>query len=103
MHAKCVIICSTSGHTAKAISLYRPSVPIIALVAEETGCHQCNLYFDVSPVKVEKKNTPDQVIALGKQVAREEKLTKKGDVVVIVSGTNFSHGHTDSILLYTVE
>ena len=103
MHAKCVIICSTSGHTAKAISLYRPSVPIIALVAEVEGCHQCNLYFDTLPIKVEKKNTPDQVIALGKKVARELKLTKKGDVVVIVSGTNFSHGHTDSILLYTVE
>ena len=103
LKAKCIVVCSTSGNTAKIISKYHPSVPVIALVAEEHGCRQCSLYYDIYPLKVEKKQSPDEVMALGKAKANELKLTKKGDVVVMVSGTNFSYGHTDSILLYEVE
>ena len=103
MKAKCIIVCSTSGHTAKIISRYHPSVPVIALVAEEHGCRQCSLYYDIYPIKVEKKQTPDEVNKLGKAKAEELKLTKPGDIVVLVSGTNFSHGHTDSILLYQID
>ena len=103
LNAKCIVVCSTSGNTAKIISKYRPSVPVIALVAEERGCRQCSLYYDIYPIKVEKKQSPAEVSELGKQKACELKLTKPGDVVVMVSGTNFSYGHTDSILLYEVE
>ena len=101
--AKAIVCLSTSGHTAKLISLYKPSVPIIAFVAEEKGCRQLCLYYDVYPTKVEKKNTPDQVIAMGKERVKELKLAKKGDIIVLVSGTNFSHGHTDSVLLYEMD
>ena len=102
-HAKAIVVLSTSGHTAKSISIYRPSVPIVAFVAEEKGCRQLCLYYDVYPTKVEKKNTPDQVIAMGKQKVQELNLAKPGDIIVLVSGTNFSHGHTDSVLLYEME
>ena len=102
-HAKAIIALSTSGNTARRISLYKPTVPIIAFVAEEKGCRQLSLYYDVYPNKVEKKNTPDEVIQLGKTKIREMKLVKKGDKVVLISGTNFSHGHTDSVLLYEID
>ena len=101
--AKAIVVLSTSGHTAKAISIYKPSVPIVAFVAEEKGCRQLCLYYDVYPTKVEKKDTPDQVINLGKQKVKELNLAKPGDIIVLVSGTNFSHGHTDSVLLYEME
>nr|MCR5505528.1 pyruvate kinase [Bacilli bacterium] len=103
LNAKCIVVCSTSGHTAKIISKYHPSVPVIALVAEEHGCRQCSLYYDLYPIKVEKKQSPQEVTELGKQKASELKLTKKGDVVVLLAGTNFSYGHMDSILVYEVE
>ena len=102
-HAKAIVVLSTSGHTAKNVSIYRPSVPIVAFVAEEKGCRQLCLYYDVYPTKVEKKNTPDQVIEMGKQKVKELNLAKPGDIIVLVSGTNFSHGHTDSVLLYEME
>ena len=102
-YAKAIVVLSTSGHTAKAISVYKPTVPIIAFVAEEKGCRQLCLYYDVYPTKVEKKNTPDQVISMGKEKVKELNLAKPGDVIVLVSGTNFSHGHTDSVLLYEME
>ena len=101
--AKAIVVLSTSGHTAKSIALYRPTVPIVAFVAEEKGCRQLCLYYDVFPTKVEKRDTPDQVIALGKQKVKELNLAKTGDIVVLVSGTNFSHGHTDSVLLYEMD
>ena len=102
-HAKAIVVLSTSGSTAKRVSLYKPTVPIIAFVAEEKGCRQLCLYYGVYPTKVEKKNTPDQVIAMGKEKIKDLNLAKKGDIIVLVSGTNFSHGHTDSILLYEME
>ena len=102
-HAKAIVVLSTSGHTAKAVSVYKPTVPVIAFVAEEKGCRQLCLYYDVYPTKVEKKNTPDQVIAMGKEKVKELNLAKPGDIIVLVSGTNFSHGHTDSVLLYEME
>ncbi|MBR0294775.1 MAG: pyruvate kinase [Bacilli bacterium] len=102
-HAKAIVVLSTSGATAKRVSLYKPTVPIIAFVAEEKGCRQLCLYYGVYPTKVEKKNTPDQVIAMGKEKIKDLNLAKKGDIIVLVSGTNFSHGHTDSVLLYEME
>ena len=103
VQAKAIVCLSTSGHTAKLISLYKPRVPIIAFVAEEKGCRQLCLYYDVYPTKVEKQNTPDQVIAMGKAKVKDLNLAKKGDIIVLVSGTNFSHGHTDSVLLYEMD
>ena len=102
-NAKAIVVLSTSGNTAKRVSLYKPSVPIIAMVAEERGCRQLCLYYDVYPTKVEKKATPDEVIAMGKEKAKELNIAKPGDTIVLVSGTNFSHGHTDSILLYKMD
>ncbi len=103
VNAKAILVLSTSGHTAKAISMYHPSVPVIALVAEEEGCHQCSVYYDVYPHKVEKKNTPEEVVSMAKKIVSERNFVKKGDVVVLVAGTSFSYGHTDMVQLYEVE
>lgn len=101
--AKAIIVLSTSGHTAKSISLYKPTVPIIALVAEQPGCRQLCLYYDVYPTKVEKQNTPDQLIEMAKNKIKDLNVAKKGDTIVLLSGTSFSHGHTDSVLLYEMD
>ncbi len=103
LKAKCIVVCSSSGRTAKMIAKYRPDIPIIALVASENGCRQCSLYYDVYPLKVERKQSPDEVVELGKAKAEELTMTIPGDVVVLVAGTNFSYGHTDSIQIYQIQ
>ena len=103
MQAKCILVLSRSGNTAKILSSYKPSIPVIAMVAEEHGCRQCSLYYDLLPIKVGRQNTPDEVLNEAKEKINELHLVKKGDVVVLISGTTFSHGHTDSMLLYEIE
>lgn len=103
VRAKAIFVLSTSGHTAKDIAIFKPTIPVVALVAEERGCRQLNLYYDIIPFKVEKKNSQNELVDMAFEKVRSMKGIKKGDVVVVVTGTNFSNGKTDSILLYEVE
>lgn len=98
--AKAIIVLSTSGHTAKAISSYKPDVPVIGVCANPTGCRQLSLYYNVIPILTKKNEDISLLISEAKEMLIDEHVAKKGDTVVVVSGTTFSYGHTDSIQIY---
>lgn len=98
--ARAIIVLSTSGHTAKAISAYRPDVPVIGVCATPIGCRQLSLYYNVVPILTEKDKDISILIKEAISTILDNKLAKQGDTVVVVSGTSFSYGHTDSIQIY---
>ena len=100
INAKAIIVLSTSGHTAKAISAYKPDVPIIGVCATPTGARQLSLYYNVLPFLTEKSSDITVLIKKAKNTILDKHLANIGDTVVVVSGTSFSYGHTDSIQIY---
>lgn len=100
INAKAIIVLSTSGHTAKAISSYKPDVPILCMCATPIGARQLSLYYNVIPFITDKSSDITVLIKKAKDTILDKHLASKEDTVVVVSGTSFSYGHTDSIQIY---
>ena len=94
------ILCSTSsGHTARMVSKFRPNCPIIATTSNECVKRQLSLTWGVLPVMRDKSTNTDQVIENSIKAAKEANYVQENDVVVITAGGN---GTTNLIKVETV-
>lgn len=100
--AKFIFAFTDTGGTAKRISRYRPSLPIIACTDVERTCQRLSLYWGVNPllVKSVEKFIDHDTIAL------EESLNigaQKDDIIIMTSGYGVEHGQTNTIRLLTIK
>lgn len=93
---RAIVALSKSGFTARMVSRYRSSVPVIVLSPESKTFFQLALSYGCYPVLVKKFTTMNQVISESKKTLIDYKLVKKGDRVVIVAGLPLNvAGHTN--------
>lgn len=104
INAAGVVVCTNSGRTAKYLSMFRPNLPVYCLVAEEKGFHQLGLYFGTWALKVDKKNSPTEIVEMAKDMINEygEKSKGKGKKIILITGDHFSYGKTDTIQIYDI-
>ena len=69
--AQAVIACTQSGATARAISKYRPSAPVIAATSCEKTATSLALYWGVQPVVVAETANTDELLKTAATVATE--------------------------------
>ncbi len=100
--AKAIICVTMHGQTALKISAYRPECPIIAITVDPKACRQLNIAWNVLPVLAERKNTTDELFLYAIEKAKETGLVKKGDNIVITTGSMVGPGFTDTIKLHTI-
>jgi pyruvate kinase len=100
LNATAIITPTTTGATARAISRYRPNVPIIAPTTSESVYSRLNLVWGVTPVMIEESQTSDEMMNKCIKAALKTGIAKDGDVVVLtggvpvnVAGTNFLKAH----------
>ena len=94
--AKLIITPTASGYTAKRISRFRPSCPIIAVTPDLETVKSLKLHFGVHPVLIDELNTLDRIIAKSKKIAVKMANLEEGDKVVITGGYPFkSVKHTN--------
>lgn len=86
LKAKAIISATTSGATAKAISRFRPLVPIIATTYSERIRRQLSLYWGVFPVISEYTENGDKIFYDSIQRAKEEHFVDEGDLVILTAG-----------------
>jgi pyruvate kinase len=84
--AKAVICSTTSGFTARALSRYKLEQPIVAFTPSEITLNQLNLSWGVVPVFLEKMKSYDSFLEEIKKYLIKNKLVKKGDAFVVVTG-----------------
>ncbi len=88
LNAKVIIAVTKSGHTARCVSKYRPSVPIVVPTPSEKTYHQLALTWGVYPIRaIYQPNTSllfDHAIACAKMGG----FVKENDRVVITAGEN---------------
>jgi len=84
--AAAIITATSSGYTAKAVSKFRPSSPIIAATPKKDVMRRLSLVWGVYPVLSDSTNSTDEVIDLSVEGALRKGYINNGDLVVITAG-----------------
>lgn len=96
--AVAIITVTKSGKTARLISKYRPSCPIISGTTNQKVLRQMNLYWGVQPILVEEKDNTDALFEHIVDVARNHGLVNNGDLTVITAGVPLGISGTTNLL-----
>lgn len=102
--AKCIVVCSLSGMTARMVSRFRPPMDIIGFTADEKTLRQLALSWGVIPVRSEIYKSTDVLFYSAVNAAKRQLGLNTGDKVLITGGnTNGVSGNTDMIKIETVD
>jgi len=101
--AKCIVVCSISGQTARMVSRFRSPVDILGLTTSERAWRKLNLSWGVTPVLSEQFDSQEVLFYQALAEAKRILSLKKGDNVVLTGGRiNGKPGNTNTIKLETV-
>ena len=103
-NAKCIVVASMSGQTARMVSRFRCPIDIIGMTISEKAWRKLNLSWGVTPILSEEFNSVEVLFYRELGEAIKLKKLKKGDNVVLTGGLiNGSPGNTNMIKLETVK
>jgi len=101
--AAAIISATTSGFTARMVSKYRPSCPVIAVTPYAHVARQLRLVWGVFPVVRSEAMTTDDLTREVVDAALTTGLVKNGDLIVITAGVPLGvRGTTNLIKVHTV-
>jgi pyruvate kinase len=89
--ARLIVCATTSGFTARNISRFRASVPILAVTPSKLTKNQLALVWGVDAQIIKFTDSFDVLLRDIKKVLAEKRLAKKGDTVVVVAGHPFGY------------
>lgn len=96
MKAKAILVYTQSGLTAQLASCQRPECPIYAFTPQEKTYNQLSLSWGVYPLLLQATSL-EEMIKAGEELLLQKKLVEKGDVVVIITGTQPVRGSTNTM------
>ena len=102
--AKCIVVNSLSGRTARMVSRFRCPVDIIGMTHSEKGWSKLNLSWGVTPVLCKKYDSIEAMFADDLKQAKEVFPLKEGDNVVLTGGLlDGSSGTTNMIKVERID
>jgi pyruvate kinase len=102
LHIKLIAVFTHSGFTARLVSRYRPSVPIVAFTPEAETRRRLALMWGVMPRNIQDVRKIDGLAAISEKRLLEERLVRKGDVIAIVAGTPMGIRGTTNFMKFHV-
>ncbi len=81
-----IIACTNSGATARAISRFRPTVPVLGATPSKRTFRQLALAWGVTPVLTDRHGTTDDIVWFAVQGAARNGVVKAGDLVAVLVG-----------------
>ena len=87
LNAAAILPLTKSGATARNVSKFRPSTPILAITSEVRVARQLQLVWGVHPLLVAEQPSATSTFNLAMGVAQEQGLLSEGDLVVQTAGT----------------
>jgi pyruvate kinase len=101
--AAAIIACTNSGSTARAISRFRPTAPILAATPSTRTAHRLSVAWGITPMLVDAQATTDDIVWFAVKAAAERGYVKPDDVVAVLVGSpTESYGSTDVLRLVRV-
>ena len=103
IHAKAIVVVTKSGNSARKVSKFRPTTPIIAATPELKTYHQLSLSWGVYPVLSKYCATTDELFSNAVECAKKTGIVGDGDRVVITSGAQVGEaGGTNMMTVQTI-
>jgi len=102
--AKCIVVNSKSGRTARMVSRFRSPCDILGTTTDEKAWRKLNLSWGVTPIMSEEFSSIEVVFYEGlKEASRVFKLPKGSNVVLTGGQTSGPPGNTNIIKVETVK
>ena len=103
VQAKCIVVCSMTGTTARMVSRFRCPTPIIGMTTSKRAWRKLNLSWGVLPILTEEFNSVEVMFYHAQKEAIRVMNLEKNDNVVITGGLiNGKTGNTNTIKVETV-
>ncbi|MDD3335752.1 MAG: pyruvate kinase [Eubacteriales bacterium] len=96
--ASAIITVTKTGRTARMISKYRPSCPIICCTTEEVVCRQLCLSWGVTPLVIEEASNTDELFERAVQAGEDAGLLHDGELVVMTAGVPLGVSGTTNLM-----
>ncbi|EDY38464.1 pyruvate kinase [Cyanobium sp. PCC 7001] len=87
LNAAAILPLTKSGATARNVSKFRPSTPILAVTSEPQVARQLQLIWGVNPLLVPEQTSTTSTFSLAMGLARDGGFLQDGDLVVQTAGT----------------
>ena len=100
--AKAIVAPTQTGSTARRVAMYRPRQPIVAMCTEKGVARKMMLYRGVVPVMSRPARSMDWLFARADLAAERLGFAKRGDKIVVTSGTPGMKGTTNLIKVSVV-
>jgi pyruvate kinase len=98
LNASAIISITTSGHTARQVSKFKPTSPIIAVTTSKRIRRQLSLWWGINSYVIPIENNTDKLFSLSVDKAISTGMIKKGDIVVITAGVPVGVKGTTNIM-----
>jgi pyruvate kinase len=86
LRAAAIVAGTTSGSSARLISRFQPSCPVVGMTPSLTTHRQLTLSWGVTPVLVDSFSDTDALFDLASSWIRDQDLAQKGDRIIITAG-----------------
>ena len=101
--AVAIVACTRSGMTARAISRFRPPMPIVAITPSEATARQLKSSWGVQDVYISSATDIDDLCEFATTQLKLSGMAKSGDPVVIMAGsTSGGTSITDTVRMVMV-
>ena len=103
VNAKCIVVSSKSGQTARMVSRFRSPCDIIGMTTNKKAWRKLNMSWGVTPALAEEFNSTEVVYYHAMIQAKKIMNLQSGDNVVLTGGQiNGKPGNTNTIKVETV-
>ena len=102
--AKCIVVNSKSGQTARMVSRFRSPADILGMTTTEQAWRKLNLSWGVTPILTEEYNSVEVMFYKALGEAKTVMNLSVGDTVVLTGGLiNGPAGNTNTIKVETIK
>jgi pyruvate kinase len=84
--AVAIIACTNSGTTARAISRFRPVIPVLGVTPSLRTARQLTVGWGITPIVVHQQGSTNDIVWFAVSAAVDAGLAKKGDIVAVLVG-----------------
>ena len=98
-NVKAIICLTQSGKTAENISKFKPNLPIVACTPNEKIYNKLSMLYDVYPILDTTYDNIEDATKSAIKKAVEEKIVKKGEKIVLVSGQQAGKSGSNLMLI----
>lgn len=98
LNAKMIITVTTSGKTARMVSRYRPSCPILACTTDPVVCRQLNMAWGVTPVLINVEHDTFELFDHAILAVEKAGYLVDGELSVLTAGVPLGISGTTNII-----